>query len=80
MEHCFVWTALEALEIPASIRIIGDSTCYGCRQLHRLEFAYGSKLEVIDDDAFIDTALEQVKLPPGVWVSESAFKLPHGAA
>ena len=57
-------TKLTAIEIPASVEIIGSSAFYGCEELATITFAEGSKLTTIEGSAFWDCKkLTSIDLP-----------------
>ncbi len=53
---------LQEIEFPPSLKYLGQSAFYGCKNLRRVRFNYG--LKIIDEDAFnYCTNLKEVTLP-----------------
>ena len=62
------------LSIPPSVKTIGFMAFYGCSSLSDVSFPRG--LEIIEDCAFYDCALEEIKLPKGLaHIGNDAFSI-----
>lgn len=65
-------TGLKEVILPASIKAIGNSAFYNCRNLSKINFPNG--LLTIGDSAFNGTSLEKIKLPNTLQaIGEKAF-------
>lgn len=71
---------IEAVEIPAHIKVIKAEAFRGCEKLKSLTFAPGCQLEIIEDDAFSNTALagsSTLTIPKSVkTIGKDAFAWP----
>lgn len=56
---------LTKVSLPASVVSIG-SGAFSCRKLSKVEFAPGSRLESIGDEAFCASHIEEIQLPNGL--------------
>ena len=65
-----------SMEIPKSVKTIGDGAFYGCLRLERLKFESNSRLESIGNMAFYSCKLSSVYLPetPPVLSNTNAFQ------
>lgn len=67
--------AIATIEIPASVRSIGDYAFYICDKLTNLTFAAGSQLESIGKHAFQGTGITTLNLPSSLMsIGEQAFR------
>ena len=64
--YWFRRSEVESVEIPASVREIGEEAFYGCSGLKQVVFAAGSRLESIGVRCFCSTGLERVVIPKEV--------------
>ena len=66
--------AVKEVSIPDSVRELCDRCFYECRNLKRVTFGLGSKLERIGKWAFFKTSVEEVNIPDNVReLCESCF-------
>lgn len=67
-------SSLEYVRIPASVETIGENTFNGCSNLTTVEYAPGSKLTTIGNNAFKGTHLNSITFPDNVeTIGESAY-------
>ena len=57
---------IESVDIPASVREIGENAFHGCRCLKSVTFAAGSKLEKIGACCFYKSGIKMMTVPKGV--------------
>ena len=71
---------ITSVQIPASVRYMGDSAFSGCANLAQVEFGQGSRLVQIGDFAFSGCSkLQQIALPDGVThIGRNAFYYCYG--
>ena len=62
-EACFSGSALEKINIPSSVRTIGDCAFCHCKALRSVYFCAGCELQCIGQRCFYESGLEQVTLP-----------------
>jgi hypothetical protein len=73
-EFSFSFTGIEKLTLPCSVEVIGVGCFFGCSLLEWLAFEVESKLQRIEDHAFVDTLLSEVELPNSVrFINGRAF-------
>ncbi len=66
--------AITNIEIPASVKTLGNQVFNGCDSLTSVTFEEGSCLETIGDSAFSTCAIAQIKLPSGLkTIGDNAF-------
>ena len=61
-EHWFKNSAIESVEIPTSVTVLGDEAFSGCENLKRVTFANDSRLEEIGRMCFYGNAFEEITL------------------
>lgn len=72
----FQGSRVESVTIPASVTAIEADAFYSCRNLKRVVFAEGSKLEKIGSGCFCETRLEKISVPKSVReIQKYAFHL-----
>ena len=59
------------MTIPSFIEIIKEQASSGCEKLRKINFESGSKLQVIEKNAFQNTAIESITIPPHLTQIES---------
>jgi hypothetical protein len=62
-ERAFSHTAIESIDIPASVEVIGGKCFFRSNLLSRLTFERGSKLRQIGKMAFDQTGLQEICIP-----------------
>jgi hypothetical protein len=62
-EETFSFSGLVSIIIPATIRIVEKWALYSCYSLTELLWAEGSKVEVIEEEAFEHTHLNKMEIP-----------------
>ena len=68
-------SGFKEIQIPASVRIIGESAFEECDNLKSVIFAEGAQLRKIEENAFNKSGLTEVQIPASVRViGEDAFK------
>ena len=65
-ENAFRKSGLTEVQIPASVRIIGESTFYNCDNLSKVTFTENSQLREIESCAFYNTRLTEIYIPASV--------------
>lgn len=63
-EQCFFGSGLTNATIPASVREIENDAFRNCKDLSELKFEKKSQIKKIGTQAFSDTALKVVSVPP----------------
>lgn len=73
--EAFSGTKVEYIKVPACVTTINTKAFYDCKNLKKIEFEEGSKLQYIGTDAFKNCiALESIELPAGLTtIQEGAF-------
>ena len=67
-------TLLRRAVLPATLKVLGDDTFYGCRELGSVTFAEGSRLEEIGRRCFAESGIASVVLPKTLRrIRDSAF-------
>ena len=67
-------TLLKRVLLPATLKILGDDTFYGCRGLTSVTFAEGSRLEEIGRRCFAESGIASAVLPKTLRrIRDSAF-------
>lgn len=73
-EYAFGLTAITEIEIPSSVKTLGNQLFNGCDSLTSVTFEKGSKLETIGNSAFSTCAIAQITLPSGLkTIGNNAF-------
>lgn len=63
------------MTISASVTVIGREAFWNCKELRKLSFAPGSKLEKIGSESFCNTGMERITIPKSVKeIQDSAFR------
>ena len=60
---CFYKSKVEEIVFPAALREIGSSAFFFCKELKRVTFAPGSRLEKIGTCCFLGSSIAEVILP-----------------
>ena len=69
----YVCTSLTSIEIPASVKTIGDGAFSGCSKLATVTFEKGSQLKTISEGTFLNcTSLTSIEIPASVETIETA--------
>jgi hypothetical protein len=68
-ERAFSYTPLEAVVIPASIKVIGEEAFFFCSQLKSVTFAIGSQLQQVHQEAFFCCRCEGNVFYPSSYLS-----------
>jgi hypothetical protein len=71
--RAFMYTAIEKILLPPSLRVIGTCAFLGCAKLSQVDFEGQSNLEVIEAHAFTFTALATINIPKRAAVDRDAF-------
>ena len=67
-------SGFKEIQIPASVRIIGESAFDECDNLKTVIFAEGPQLRKIEENAFRKSGLTEVQIPASVRIiGKSAF-------
>ncbi len=64
--YVFYHSAIESIEIPASVKAIGSYAFGYCSSLKTVTFAEGAAPEFSGDDIFVSSALTSITLPDGI--------------
>ena len=64
--YWFCGSAIESVEIPASVKEICVDAFCECKSLKSVVFAPGSRLEKIGRGGFCDSGIERIEIPKGV--------------
>lgn len=59
-------TCLRQVNLPTTLRALGDYTFYGCNKLRSVAFREGSRLEKIGSKCFSCSGLRKFQAPPGL--------------
>jgi hypothetical protein len=62
-DGAFSFSGLKDIVIPATIRIVEKSAFSSCDSLKELHWARGSKVKVIEEEAFENTLLKNLEIP-----------------
>ena len=65
-ERWFRNTGVESVALPASITVIEREAFRGCKNLRRVAFAEGSRLEKLGSECFREAGVERVVIPKSV--------------
>lgn len=73
-KNAFYQSAIQKIVIPSSVKIIGNSAFYDCKDLKIVDFSNDSQLEIIESEAFSSSGVEKIIIPSTTKIiNENAF-------